>query len=48
LPASFVHQQSKLLNASTKKEMDDLIRKWLRLDGMNIVLAGDLEKMRAG
>ncbi|MBK7689963.1 MAG: insulinase family protein [Bacteroidetes bacterium] len=48
LPASFVNQQSKLLNASTKKEMDDLIRKWLRLDGMNIVLAGDLEKMRAG
>ncbi len=46
LPASYVNEQNKILKNIDKKEIDALIKKWLRLEGMNIVLAGDMEKLK--
>ncbi len=46
LPSSYVNQQTKILNSMDKPTIDGLIRKWLRLEAMNIVLAGDMEKLK--
>lgn len=46
LPSSYVNQQTKILNSMDKAAIDGLIRKWLRLEAMNIVLAGDMEKLK--
>ncbi len=48
LPPSYVNQQIKILNQIDKEEIDTLIRKWLKLESMNIVMAGDLEKLKPG
>jgi zinc protease len=48
LPATYVNQQTKILNGIDKKTIDALIHKWLKLDAMNIVLAGDMEKLKPG
>ncbi len=41
LPADYVDQESKLLGATTKKEMDELAKKWLHPEKINILLVGD-------
>lgn len=47
LPASYVEEQTKILNSFDKKSADELIHKWLHFDRMKIVLAGDYEKIKA-
>ncbi len=48
LPANFVDQQNKLLAATTKKEMDELAKKWLHPEKMNILLVGDKARILPG
>jgi zinc protease len=48
LPGNFVAQQNKILSAITKKEIDDLSKKWLVADKMNILLVGDKAKILPG
>ncbi|HEY4150273.1 MAG TPA: pitrilysin family protein [Chitinophagaceae bacterium] len=48
LPADYVDQESKLLAATTKKEMDELAKKWLHPEKINILLVGDKARILPG
>jgi zinc protease len=48
LPKDFVDQQNKILNNIAKKEIDQLAQKHVDLSKMNILLAGDKEKIMPG
>ncbi len=48
LKPDFVEQQNKLLNAITANEISALAKKWIDASKMNIVLAGDKEKITPG
>ena len=48
LPGNFVETQNKILSSITKKEIDDLAKKWLTTDKMNILLVGDKAKILPG
>lgn len=45
LPGNFVQTQNKILSGITKKEIDDLAKKWLTSEKMNILLVGDRAKI---
>lgn len=44
LETSYVKEQNKLLNDITKADLDNLARKWITPERMNIILVGDIEK----
>jgi zinc protease len=46
LPMNYLDQQNKILNSFTKKEADVLAKKYIDLKNMNMVIAGDLEKIK--
>jgi zinc protease len=48
LPADYTEQQTKILNAMTKAEIDKLAAKWITIDKMNIVLVGDKARILPG
>jgi zinc protease len=48
LPADFVSEQAQILNAISAQEINALARKWLTTSTMNILLAGDKNKMLGG
>jgi len=48
LPADYTEQQTKILNAITKAEIDQLAKKWITTDKMNMVLVGDKVKILPG
>ena len=48
LPGNFVEQQNSILKSITKKQIDDLAKKWLIADKMNILLVGDKAKILPG
>jgi zinc protease len=48
LPADFVSQQTKILNALSVSETDAIIKKYIDLKKMNIVLVGDKEMILPG
>ncbi|MDQ6756398.1 MAG: insulinase family protein [Bacteroidota bacterium] len=48
LPADFVSQQIKILNAYTVNDANTMIKKYVDLNKMNIVLVGDKEKILPG
>ena len=41
-------EQTQILNSMNKNTLDGLVKKWMRLETMNIVLTGDLEKIKPG
>jgi zinc protease len=48
LPANYVEQQNKILKAITKKEIDDLAKKWINPDKLNMLLVGDKVRILPG
>ncbi|MEO6491021.1 MAG: insulinase family protein, partial [Ferruginibacter sp.] len=48
LPGNFVQTQNSILSGITKKEIDDLAKKYLVYDKMNILLVGDRAKILPG
>jgi zinc protease len=48
LPADYVDQQNKILKNITKPEIDELAKKWINPDKMNIVLVGDKARILPG
>lgn len=46
LPATYVNEQTQILNSMNKATIDNFIKKWMRWDAMNIVLTGDLESLK--
>ena len=48
LPANYVDTQNAILKNMTKAEIDELAKKWLNVDKMNIVLVGDKAKILPG
>jgi zinc protease len=48
LPANYVEQQNKILRDITKKEIDELAKKWINPDKLNILLVGDKNKILPG
>jgi zinc protease len=48
LPANYTAQQSKILNSMVKKDIDDMTKKYIRPDKMNILLVGDKAKIYDG
>ncbi len=48
LPGNFVQTQNKILAGMTKKEIDELAKKWVVTDKMNILLVGDKAKILPG
>ena len=48
LPANYVDQQNKILAGIKKEEINELAKKWIRPDKMNILLVGDKVKILAG
>ncbi|MDB5198863.1 MAG: insulinase family protein [Chitinophagaceae bacterium] len=48
LPADYVNQQTKILNAFTVADANALIKKYIDVNKMNIVLVGDKEKILPG
>ena len=48
LAPTYVEEQSKILAAITKPELDALATKWVKTGGVNILLVGDKEKILPG
>lgn len=48
LSPTYVGEQTQILNSMNKNTLDGLVKKWMRLETMNIVLTGDLEKIKPG
>jgi len=48
LPGDYVDQQSKILKALSKEDVNALAKKWLPIDKMNILLVGDKDKVLPG
>ncbi len=48
LPSDYVTKQTQILNTINKKELDQLIRRYIDPASMNIVLAGDKKKILPG
>ena len=48
LPASFVGEQNKILSQLSKEEVNVLVSKWLNPEKLQIVLAGDKDKIKPG
>jgi Predicted Zn-dependent peptidases len=48
LPADFVEQQTAILKSINKSEINQLAKKWLNMNKMNILLVGDLERIKPG
>jgi zinc protease len=48
LPANYVDQQNKILKSITKPEIDELAKKYIHPDKMNIVLVGDKVRILPG
>ncbi|MEO7413715.1 MAG: pitrilysin family protein, partial [Opitutaceae bacterium] len=48
LPRDFVDTQSRILGGITKSEVDGLAAKWVKTDGVNILLVGDKAKILPG
>ncbi|MEP7109515.1 MAG: pitrilysin family protein [Ferruginibacter sp.] len=48
LPANFVETQNKILSVISKKDIDEMAKKWLTADKMNILLVGDKARILPG
>ncbi|MEJ7680883.1 MAG: pitrilysin family protein [Segetibacter sp.] len=48
LPADFIKKQSEIRNNITKNEMDSIAKKYFNVDKINIVLAGDKQRILPG
>ncbi len=48
LPANYIDQQNKILANLTKKQVDEVAKKYLNPDKMNILLVGDKAKIMEG
>ena len=48
LPADFVDRQTKILNSFTVTDANALIKKYIDFNKMNIVLAGDKQRILPG
>jgi zinc protease len=48
LPADYISKQNQILNTITKKDIDQLAKKYLDINKMNIVLVGDKKKILPG
>ncbi|MBC7867806.1 MAG: insulinase family protein [Gloeobacteraceae cyanobacterium ES-bin-316] len=48
LPADYVKKQSEILQSINKNEMDEISKKYLDVDNMNILLVGDKKKILPG
>jgi zinc protease len=48
LPGDYVEQQNRILKGLSKDEINQIAKKWLTLDNMNILLVGDKDKVLPG
>jgi zinc protease len=48
LEGNYVDEQNKILSNITQKEINDLAKKWLQTDHLNILLVGDKAKILPG
>lgn len=48
LPANYTDQQSKILKAMMKKDIDALAKKWIQPDKLNMLMVGDKAKILPG
>jgi zinc protease len=48
LEGNYVDEQNKILSNITQKEINDLAKKWLQTDHLNILLVGDKAKILSG
>lgn len=48
LPANFTELQQKILKGMTKKEIDELAKKWIHPDKLNMLLVGDKARIYPG
>ena len=48
LPANYIDQQNKILANLTKKQVDEIVKKYLSPEKMNILLVGDKAKIMEG
>jgi len=48
LEGSFIKSQNNILKNISKAQVDELAKKWIQADKMNILLVGDKEKILPG